>query len=270
MNSLTIKAGVKQIVKNLYPVQLMRFAKKTTKPTSGSDVEADKSKKVLRGDSQEDNQPETTQREPTSQSTPQGNFKEVQSVPGHKPPFSEETVGGRYAQTLFIAASQSNNLYNVYNDMTYIIDLYQNSDWFKTFTDNSGLNVNQLNSFSGQIAECGDFCDTTITFLDLLAKNKRYMYIDQVARKYIRAYQMLSKEEKITIISAYELDSQQKNRVKDSLMANPENEGKTFIIDYSVNPSIIGGLQLYSENKFMDLSLNSRVDKLKEEVNKFL
>ena len=34
--------------------------------------------------------------------------------------------------------------------------------------------------------------------------------------------------------------------------SNPENEGKIFIIDFTVNPSIIGGLQMYTENKFMD------------------
>lgn len=268
-------------MKNFYTQQLMRFgAKKTTKPTSGSDVEADKTKKVIRGnpsDGETTNINETGSVSTSSnQATQNSNdvnkpkVLKIDSVPNNKAPFSEETVAGRYAQTLFMGASQAKELYHVYNDMLYLTQLYETSSAFKTFTDNSGLNVIQLNSFSETIKECADFSKTTMSFLDLLARNKRYMYINEIAKKFIRAYHMLSKEEKITIISATELNSQEKEKIKEALLANPENEGKTFIIDYTINSSIIGGLQMYSENKFMDLSLTSRLDKLKDEVTKLL
>jgi len=81
---------------------------------------------------------------------------------------------------------------------------------------------------------------------------------------------MLTKEEKISIISALELTSQERAEVQKALESNPDNEGKIFIIDYTVNPNIIGGLQMYTENKFMDLSLSSRLDRIKEEVNKMI
>lgn len=280
MNSFLLKKSLKHLTKNFYASQLMRFgAKKTTKPTSGSDVEADKSKKVIRGSPSDGENTNTT--ETLSTSTSQTNTQtsnetnkpkvlRVDSVPNNKPPFSEETVAGRYAQTLFMGGSQAKELYHVYNDMIYLNQLYETSSTFKTFTDNSGLNVSQLNSFSESIKECADFSKTTMSFLDLLARNKRYMYINEIAKKFIRAYHMLSKEEKITIISATELNSEERQRIKEALLANPENEGKTFIIDYTINSSIIGGLQMYSENKFMDLSLTSRLDKLKDEVNKLL
>ncbi len=96
------------------------------------------------------------------------------------------------------------------------------------------------------------------------------MYINEIAKKYCRSYLLLTKEEKISIIAAQELTAQEKADVKNALESNPENEGKIFIIDYSVNPNIIGGLQMYTENKFMDLSLTSRLDKIKEEVNKMI
>lgn len=277
MNRLVLTKVIKPIMKKINAPQLMRFgAKKTTKPTSGSDVEADKSKKVIRGnssDSENSNSSETVKVTADSAASNEGqNVKvlRIDSVPNNKPPFSEETVAGRYAQTLFMGASQAKELYHVYNDMLYLNQLYETSGAFKTFTDNSGLNVSQLNSFSETVKECADFSKTTMSFLDLVARNKRYMYINEIAKKYIRAYHMLSKEEKITIISAIELNSGEKEKIKEALLANPENEGKTFIIDYTVNPSIIGGLQMYSENKFMDLSLTSRLDKLKDEVNKLL
>ncbi len=154
--------------------------------------------------------------------------------------------------------------------MKYIINLYENLESFRIFADNSGMNASQIYSFAQELAKCGEFCNTTLKFCDLLGKNKRFMYINEIAKKYIRAYLLLTKEEKITIISAQELTETEKAEVKKALLSNPANEGKTFIIDYSVNSNIIGGLQMYTENKFMDLSLSSRLDKIKDELNKLI
>lgn len=141
---------------------------------------------------------------------------------------------------------------------------------FRIFADNSGLNSAQISSFVNELGSCGGFCKTTIKFCELLGKNKRFMYINDISKKYCRSYLLLTKEEKISIISAQELTAQERADVKKALESNPDNEGKIFIIDYSVNPNIIGGLQMYTENKFMDLSLLSRLDKIKEEVNKMI
>jgi len=274
MNSLALKKSINLALKKFYFLRIANFgAKKTTKPTSGSDVEADKSKKVLRGGNNSDSEnvaPQQSQKEEAPKRDFTTNIHVVETVEGHKAPSSEDTVSGRYGQTLFIAASRNNDLHNVYLDMGFFLNSFDSSAEFRLFINNAGLNLNQINSVIDDLAECGGFCNTTKTFLQLLASNKRFMYLDQVAQNYIRNYKLLSREEKITIVSAYELDSTQKDSVKNALMSNPENKGKNFIIDYSVNPSIIGGLQMYSESKFMDLSLSSRIDKLKDEVNKMI
>lgn len=275
MNSLTrnliaLRSAIKY--RNIFTTIQKAFAsKKNTKPSSGSDVEVDKSKKSVRssGAVSEDNEPKS-QSQPEVPKSSSPNVKVINSVVGHKPPVSEDTVSGRYAATLFIASSQAQELFSVYEDMVYLSSVYEKSESFRTFADNAGLNSKQINSFVEDLSSCGNFCKSTLVFLDLVGKNKRFMYVNEIAKKYIRAYSMLSKEEKIKIISAHELNSTQKERVKEALLANPENAGKSFVIDYEVNPDILGGLQMYSENRFMDLSLNSRVDRLKEEVNKMI
>jgi len=69
------------------------------------------------------------------------------------------------------------------------------------------------------------------------------MFINEIAKKFIRTYTMLTKEEKITIYSAQvfiinntkELTSQEQTQVREALESNPDNAGKTFIIDFLVN-----------------------------------
>lgn len=63
-----------------------------------------------------------------------GDVKQINSTPDHKPPTQEDTIEGRYASVLFTSASQAGALYTVYEDITYIQQLYKNSESFRLFT----------------------------------------------------------------------------------------------------------------------------------------
>jgi F-type H+-transporting ATPase subunit O len=58
--------------------------------------------------------------------------------------------------------------------------------------------------------------------------------------------------------------------VLSALKANPNNEGKEFKLEFQIDSTIMGGLQMYTETEFMDMSLQSRLDKLKAEVGRFV
>ena len=53
-----------------------------------------------------------------------------------------------------------------------------------------------------------------------------------------------------------------------ALKANPNNADKQFTIEYKVDKIIQGGLQMYTESEFMDMSLQSRMSRINEEVAK--
>jgi len=94
-----------------------------------------------------------------------------------------------------------------------------------------------------------------LRFIEVLAENKKIMFIREIAEKYSKLYQQFNKEEKITIISAYKLSSAEEGEVLQALKANPQNQGKEFVIEFKVDSSILGGLQMYTESEFMDMSL---------------
>ena len=96
------------------------------------------------------------------------------------------------------------------------------------------------------------------------------MYIKEITEKYQKLYQQFNKEEKITIISAVQLSSDEEKQVLGALKTNPQNQGKEFVIEFKVDETILGGLQMYTESEFMDMSLSSRFDKLNQEVNKLI
>jgi len=59
-----------------------------------------------------------------------GDVNKVGSVPDHQPSSKEDTIEGRYTTVLFTSASQANQLYEVYEDMVFLAQLYHNSESF--------------------------------------------------------------------------------------------------------------------------------------------
>lgn len=197
-------------------------------------------------------------------------MKKIQSTPDHQPPSKEDTIPGRYASVLFTTASQESALYDVYEDMKFLGDLYTNSGSFQLFTQNAGVGMKEIRLFNASLQETGDFNKVTIRFIEVLAENKRLMFIKEIAEKYAKLYQQFNKEEKITVISAYTLSADEEKQVLAALKANPQNQGKEFVIEFKVDETILGGLQMYTESEFMDMSLASRVDRLQQEIQKMV
>mmetsp|Transcript_6558 Transcript_6558/g.7849 ORF Transcript_6558/g.7849 Transcript_6558/m.7849 type:complete len:295 (-) Transcript_6558:3659-4543(-) len=197
-----------------------------------------------------------------------GNIKKIDSTPNHKPPSSEDTIEGRYSGVLFTTASQNGDLYKVYEDMRYMQEIFKNSEMFRLFTENGGVGANEIRQLNQALRDTAQFSETTLHFLTVLADNKRLNFIEEIAEKYAKLYQEFNKEEKITIISASDLSDDQKTQVMAALQANPENTGKQFTIDYEVDETIMGGLQMYTESEFMDMSLSSRLTRISAEVSK--
>ena len=152
--------------------------------------------------------------------------------------------------------------------MKYLHELYKNSEQFRLFTENGGVGGKEIAQLNAALKETAPFSDTTMRFLTVLAENKRLGSIADIAVKFAKLYQEQNKEEKITIISAKDLSDEQKSKVVSALQANPDNAGKQFTIDYEVDETIMGGLQMYTESEFMDMSLASRVDRISSEVGK--
>lgn len=180
----------------------------------------------------------------------------------------EDTIEGRYSGVLFVTASQKECLFDVYEDMMYLAELYKESEPFRLFTENAGVGAKEIRLLNEALLETAPFNETTIHFLTVLAENKRLDCIAEIAKKYKKLYQLFNKEEKITIISAEELTADQQDQVLAAVKGNPENAGKEFTIEYTVDAAIQGGLQMYTESEFMDMSLQSRLNRINEEVSR--
>ena len=99
-----------------------------------------------------------------------------------------------------------------------------------------------MTQFNAGLESVGTFHPLTIKFLEVLAENKKLIYIGGISDRYIKLYKTLNKEEKITIISAETLTSGEQSEVLSALKANPLNAGKEFTLEFTIDETIKGGL----------------------------
>lgn len=117
-----------------------------------------------------------------------GDVKRIDSVPDNKSPTSEDTIEGRYASVLFMTASQEEALFTIYEDVTYLRGLYDNSETFRMFTQNGGVGAKEIREFNKALLEVATFHPVTIKFLEVLAENKRLVYINHICDMYVKLY----------------------------------------------------------------------------------
>lgn len=73
--------------------------------------------------------------------------------------------------------------------------------------------MGEMQQFNQGLRDVADFHEQTYKFLEILAENKRLVYLKGIAERYAKLYQQVNKEEKITIISATELNDSEKAEV---------------------------------------------------------
>ena len=73
-----------------------------------------------------------------------GDINRVDSTPDNKAPSYEDTIEGRYANVLFTTASQKGALFDVYEDLMYLSELYTHSEIFRHFTENGGVGLKEI------------------------------------------------------------------------------------------------------------------------------
>eukprot|EP00929_Paragymnodinium_shiwhaense_P024316 TRINITY_DN149_c0_g2_i2.p2 TRINITY_DN149_c0_g2~~TRINITY_DN149_c0_g2_i2.p2 ORF type:complete len:243 (-),score=75.56 TRINITY_DN149_c0_g2_i2:117-785(-) len=178
---------------------------------------------------------------------------------GKKPKVDDGTLEGRYATALFMASS--NKLDKIYEDLLALRGMMAESKEFKVMVETPGINPQQkMSAIDGVAAKVGSDA-AVVNFLKVLVENKRLNKLP----KMIEMFEMFYRAEKgivpCAVTSASELTSGQKGEVK-AAMEKRAAKGSNLIMEYNVNPAIMGGLVVKLGEAVYDYSVQSRLDRL--------
>mmetsp|Transcript_38997 Transcript_38997/g.107373 ORF Transcript_38997/g.107373 Transcript_38997/m.107373 type:complete len:218 (+) Transcript_38997:25-678(+) len=183
----------------------------------------------------------------------------------HAPPKKTIGITGRYASALYTAASKGGVLDKVETELLAVGNVISKNQGFKEFLNNPTISrQDKLNKVGALIDEKKFTHFTRNLFLTLSANGR----IGE-ANKVIAAYEELMQESrgamKVTIISATELQKKQLETVKAGALSLVP-KGASVEVTTQVDPSILGGLQVMIGDKFLDLSVSSRVAELSTQL----
>ncbi|NLP34332.1 MAG: ATP synthase F1 subunit delta [Clostridiales bacterium] len=98
-----------------------------------------------------------------------------------------------------------------------------------------------------------------LSLLKILVEKKQVSYVSQIFKEYRKQYYISKNILPVTVISAVELNENQRKRIIEKL---EKSMNKTILLDNIIDPSCIGGIRLEYLGRMIDASIKNRFQKL--------
>ncbi|CAD5207665.1 unnamed protein product [Bursaphelenchus okinawaensis] len=181
-------------------------------------------------------------------------------------PIQTYGIEGKYASSLYTAAFKNKSLDTVDKDLQKVKDLYTKSPEFKAFVQNPTLKRNQKKSAVEAILKKTGVSSEIQNFCGVLAENGRLANLQAVISSFETIMRAHRGELAVDVVSAEKLNSSQESALRDALQKHVKS-GQKLTLNFQVKPSIIGGLVVTIGDRYVDLSVASKIKKLNEIVN---
>ncbi|XP_049872606.1 ATP synthase subunit O, mitochondrial [Pectinophora gossypiella] len=183
-----------------------------------------------------------------------------------KPPVQVFGLEGRYASALYSAASKSKALDTVEKELTQFQQSIKSDAKLKEFIINPTLKRNLKAEALKHLATKTSMSATTSNLLGILAENGRLNKLEAVINAYKIMMSAHRGEVTCEVITATPLDAEQKKSLEAALKKFLKGN-EQLQLTATVDPSIIGGMVVSIGDKFVDMSVASKVKKYTELIS---
>ncbi|XP_037813815.1 ATP synthase subunit O, mitochondrial [Lucilia sericata] len=175
-----------------------------------------------------------------------------------KPPIQVFGLEGRYATALYSAATKAKQLDQVEKDLAAFRATLAEDKKLREHVTSPIINKKVMATALKESAAKLRWAPSTGNLLGLLAENGRLNVLDRV----INAFQVIMAAHRgevvCEVVTAKPLDSSQNKQLESALKAFLKNN-QTLKITSRVDPSIIGGMIVSIGDKYVDMSIASKV-----------
>ncbi|MDY6326621.1 MAG: ATP synthase F1 subunit delta [Bacteroidales bacterium] len=169
----------------------------------------------------------------------------------------------RYAKALFDFAKEKNKTEEVFNDMSLLDKTLGENRDLQLFLRNPIVEPKQKHSVFESVFN-GSLDEVTYKFLEVLLKQKREPGLDLVCKEFVKLYNTENNIKEATITTAQPLSEELRNKVAGVLAAQT---GAKIILKEKVSPDIVGGFVIQIDDHYLDHSVVSKINKLKQEFS---
>ena len=184
----------------------------------------------------------------------------------HAPPKKIHGTVGRYAGAIYTAASKAKSLDKVEAELNAVVNTMKTSAAFDSFIKSPTLARDAKASQLAGLLDEKHFSVLTRNAFLTLAANGRLSDIEKVVGAYTDLMEASRGAIKVVVTSAEALPKKKQETITSAVMSMVGKNAKVTM-EMKQDPSILGGLQVLIGDKFMDLSVNSRVQSLSQTLN---
>nr|CAH7756510.1 unnamed protein product [Callosobruchus chinensis] len=184
-----------------------------------------------------------------------------------KPPIQLFGVEGRYATALYSAATKQKTLDNVEKDLIKFQTSMRSDPKLKDFIENPTIKRNIKADALKAAAQKISLKPESVNLLMLLAENGRLEKLDGVINAF-RTLMSAHRGEVITceVVTAKQLDADQQKKLE-SVLKSFVKANETIHVTSKVDPSIIGGMIVSVGDRYVDMSVASKIKRYTEIIS---
>ncbi|XP_023934121.1 ATP synthase subunit O, mitochondrial [Bicyclus anynana] len=183
-----------------------------------------------------------------------------------KPPVQVFGLEGRYASALYSAGTKSKSLDAVEKELTQFQQSIKTDAKLKEFIINPTLKRNLKVDALKHLASKTSLSPTTANLLGIMAENGRLDKLEAVINAFKIMMAAHRGEVTCEVITAKPLDQTQKQNLEAALKKFLKGN-ETLQLTAKVDPSLIGGMVVSIGDKYVDMSVASKVKKYTELIS---
>jgi len=167
----------------------------------------------------------------------------------------------RYAKAILELSSETNAVDQVAADMERIVEAGNDTGDFQVFLNSPVIKTDKKISILKVLFS--EFTELTMFFIELITKNKREYLLTEIASAFVNLLKKQNGIVPISVTSAVKLEKQTLNQILEKLKSHVDGE---FEVTEEVDPALIGGFIVRMEDKQIDASIASQMNRMKIEL----
>ena len=173
---------------------------------------------------------------------------------------SKNQMAQHYAKALYDASVADGTLSDVLDNCKVFCDIFDNVKEFYIL-NNPELKKSQKQEVISDVSKQLGFSQTFENFLVVLSQNNRFAEFKNVANSFCKLYYKKHSMVEVMVQSVQPLNAKQQERLVLGLEKVLKHK---IIINYSINPDILGGLVIEFGSKCIDDSIKGKLNRLEQ------
>lgn len=183
-----------------------------------------------------------------------------------KPPIQVFGLEGRYATALYSAASKQKTLSNVEKDLVKFQGLMKQDQKLAEFVKNPAIKRKEKVEALKAISSKMTLSTETANMLSLLAENGRLEKLNTIINTFKLLMAASRGEVVCEVTTAKPLDADMRSKLEAALKGFL-TKGQTILLTTKVEPAILGGMIVSVGDKYVDMSVATKVKRYSEVIS---